>query len=222
MQIGNRLVSIVAISLFGLAGSASLLPQGTPAPNQYYKLFNKAGAKQDLVLDRTRTTKFWEIVISDDTGTDGNFFGPDPSAKGYLKSGNVVLENGIPLQLFGGPGTTIKDRGINQHWKLIDLGGGDFGLQSRENPLFWVNGVPCPSGFIDCKVQVWDSGSTLSPGDYGVWRLENAGNGFFRIRQKKSGLLINAKGPNVSQGSGIQLYGQTGGDNELWQLVMLK
>jgi hypothetical protein len=222
MQIENRWVSIVAILLCGLAGSTSLLAQGTPAPNQYYKLFNKAGAQQNLVLDRTRTTNSWEIVVSDDTRTNGNFFGPDPSVNGYLKSGNVDLDNGIPLQLFGGPGTTIKDHGVNQHWKLIDLGGGDFGLQSRENPLFWVNGVPCPPGFTHCKVQVWDSGSTLSPGDNGVWRLEDAGNGFFRIRQKKSGLLINADGPNVSQGSRIQLYGQTGGDNELWQFVMLK
>jgi hypothetical protein len=163
------------------------------------------------------------ISISDNTSsTDGSFWGPDPSASGYLKSGNVNLKNGIQLQLWGGPGTTKNDRGVNQHWKLIDLGNGEFGLQSRENPLFWVNGVPCPPGFTHCKVQIWDSGSTLSPGDDGVWLLEDVGNGFFRIRQKKSKLLMNADGPNVKEGSGVQLFQQTGGDNELWQFKILQ
>lgn len=222
MQIGNRSLNIVAILLCVLAASTALRAQAKPAANKYYKLFNKAGGGQNLVLDRTNTQTFLIFTYSSNTNSDGSFFGPDSSASGYLKSGNVNLRNGIPLQLFGGPGTTKNDHAINQHWKLIDLGNGQYGLQSRENPLFWANGVDCPAGFIRCKVQIWDSGSTLAPGDNGVWLLEDAGGGYFRIRQKKSNLLMNADGPNVSNGSLVQVFAQTGGDNELWQFVMLQ
>jgi hypothetical protein len=193
--------------------------QTTPTPNRYCKLFSKAGGDRNLVLDRTKDEKIIGIKIKTDTDSW------DPSLDGVeLKSGKVNLQNGIPLQLWGGPGTTKKDRGVNQHWKLIDLGNGEFGLQSRENPLFWVDGsypcagIPGPG----CKVQVWDSGSEFRPTENGVWLLEDAGNGYYRIRHKKSKLLMNAEGPEVKEGSRIQLFQQTGGDNELWQLKMLE
>lgn len=55
MQIDNHLPKIVAILLCVLAAPTALRAQGKPAANQYYKLFNKAGGGQNLVLDRTNT-----------------------------------------------------------------------------------------------------------------------------------------------------------------------
>jgi hypothetical protein len=103
---------------------------------------------------------------------------------------------------------------------LVDQHDGYFGLKSRENGYFWVNADSGCVSNAGCKVQIWTY--ELPIPDNARWKLIAAGgSNFFKLQNKQSQLFLNADGPNVHEGSRIQLYTQTGGDNEIWQFIQM-
>lgn len=214
---GYRLQLLGTLLICALCGTATGQSNGGSSftPNVHYKLFNKAGASMNLVLDRTDSQHVYNGGATQVPPSPGNQNGFPPPPQN-----SVPLQNGVRLQVFGGPGVSKDDKSLNQHWKLIDLGNGYYGFQSQENYRFYVDADTGCVTNDGCKVQIWSY--DFPPPDDATWKIIDAGNGYVRIQNKKSGLLMQADGPDVKQGNRVQLYNQTGGDNELWKLVQLQ
>ena len=121
-----------------------------------------------------------------------------------------------------------------QKWELLDLpsiGGapgteGWCAIRSWFNPMFYLNAEVSLSGEQPGrKVQIWmfDEAAIRNAAE-NWWRFELAEARYYRIRQwteggnEGGGMILNAEGPNPQPWNKVQLYPQTGGDNELWRL----
>ena len=130
--------------------------------------------------------------------------------------------SGCPVQLWGG------GPGINQQWRVVGFDNQDLAnianswayIITAEDWSFKLDAVQIFAGDDGCPIQVWQFPGGGTVGDDGIWMLVPNGQGYFFIRNKNSGKLLNADLPNVNKdGCKVQLWGQTGGDNELWSFV---
>ncbi|HEY8464110.1 MAG TPA: RICIN domain-containing protein [Bacillota bacterium] len=103
--------------------------------------------------------------------------------------------------------------GHNQHWRLVDLGGGYKKLINRNSGK--VLEVYQGSTANAAEVVQW---SDLG-GANQQWLMTDTGNGWFKFTNRNSGKLLETYQASTANGARITQYTDNGGANQRWKLV---
>ena len=124
----------------------------------------------------------------------------------------------------------VTSRSIGDNVLLWELGSNTYGKESRQFKFIhiangWYKIQNVNSGLVldvncsNCNVTQW----SYNGGDNQLWRLEDAGGGYYYIRAKVSDgngtvYCLDVEGCNTSNGTNIIIYPQNGGNNQKFKL----
>lgn len=124
----------------------------------------------------------------------------------------------------------VTSRSIGDNVLLWELGSNTYGKESRQFKFIhiangWYKIQNVNSGLVldvncsNCNVTQW----SYNGGDNQLWRLEDAGGGYYYIRAKVSDgngtvYCLDVEGCNTSNGTNIIVYPQNGGNNQKFKL----
>ena len=146
-----------------------------------------------------------------------------PPAGGYPPTGRVFFSGGIVSRLSGKcldvEGRSNRNAaniqqwtcsgGSNQLWDVIDLGRGQFSIISQgSNKALTVSGDSGDGANVEQFR--WNGGDTQR------WRVERAGDGAYRLVSVSNNSCLDVEGAKRDDGANIQLWGCSGGANQIW------
>jgi hypothetical protein len=143
-------------------------------------------------------------------------YGLDPVA-----SLRIINKNsGESISLAGGGmtnGTAINQRdydaGNNQRWMLVPTENGD-----HFKIISWASGKCASIANDSCKAGTQLLGLNYNSEPSQQFDLIDAGNGWFRIKNVRSGLLLEVKSGSMPGDAAVRQNADTGTPNQLWKL----
>jgi hypothetical protein len=164
---------------------------------------------------------------------DGDVTQPDPS-KAFIilsRSSGLVLDvpnassaDGVQIQQYPDNGSD------NQHWQLIPVDGGFFKVRSRSSDL--ILDVDHSSGDDHARIIQWpDNGGknqhwefvpvSVLPPDL-PFPVLGEGITFYKLRNRLTGKVLDVPDRSADPHALIQQYSDSGGNNQLWQLISVE
>jgi hypothetical protein len=155
---------------------------------------------------------------------------PDPTKKFIIlsRSSGLVLDVTNASNAAGAKIQQYPDAGTeNQHWRTVPVDGGFFKIQGAASGMV----LEVVGDSHDDKAQIqqsWDNGATtqhwqfipvsVPPTDL-PFPVLTAGGLFFKIKSRVSGKVLDVPEHSANQSIIIQQFSDTGGSNQLWQLI---
>lgn len=124
-----------------------------------------------------------------------------------LNLANGAMTNGSPINQLA------YEADNNQRWMLVPTGKGDhFKIVS------WVNGrcgsIAFDSSMVGARLWTWDYNNDPSQ----QFDLIDAGNGWFEIKNVRSGLVLEVAGGSTTDEAVVQQNTRTGAANQMWKV----
>ena len=66
-------------------------------------------------------------------------------------------------------------------------------------------------------IEQWTDGGWTSQ----HWQLVDAGGGFYKLRNRATGKVIDVSGGSLSNGANVIQWADNGGSNQHWQIVIV-
>lgn len=144
------------------------------------------------------------------TSLTGGFENPIPADINRLVKALKVVANNSPANK-GGPGNRLTSTAPAINAEIGELSNGDYSIKAY-NTNKALDGYGTGNG---AAIGLWDSHS----GENQKWTLTKAGNGFYKIKNKASGRLLDITGTSMTDGARAQQADDANGDNQLYTLL---